>query len=109
MPLDDTEQSSEHPGLPVPVLSGDPKHLPFANHLHRLDSGNIHRAGRRRRPRTLHGPQPTFHVTVVGFDAVIRVAASSTPTTSAKVAFTLRFSNGSWIPAQFIPGKQVVS
>lgn len=38
--LIDTEQSTEHPSLPMQVLSGDPKHLPFANHLHRLDSRN---------------------------------------------------------------------
>jgi len=48
---------------------------------------------------TLHGPQPPFHMAVVGFDAVTRVAAGSMPTTTAQVAFTLQFSNGSWITA----------
>jgi hypothetical protein len=68
--LIDTEQSAEHPGLPVQVLSGDPKYLPFANHLHRLDSrddGSSSRCG----PRALHGPQASFHVPVIGFDAII--------------------------------------
>ena len=47
MALIDAEQSAEHPGLPMQVLSGDPKHLPFANHLHRLDPSN-YRAGQLR-------------------------------------------------------------
>jgi hypothetical protein len=56
MPLIKYRAERRTPGLPVQILSGDPKPLPFANHLHRLVSGN-HRAGRRRRPRTLHGPK----------------------------------------------------
>jgi hypothetical protein len=68
--LIDTEQSAEHPGLPVQVLFGDPKYLPFANHLHRLDSRDD-RAISRCRLRALHGPQPSFYVPVIGFDAII--------------------------------------
>ena len=86
-PLYEAEQGTEHPGLSVKVLSGDAKHLLFANHLHRLDSCN-HRARGRYHPRTLHGPQPPFNVPMVGFDSIICVGAGSVATTTMDSAFT---------------------
>jgi len=57
--LVETEQSAENPGLPVQVLFGDSKYLPFANHLHRLDPRDD-RASSRCGPQALHGPQARF-------------------------------------------------
>ena len=55
------------------VVSRDSQHLPFPNHLRRLDPLN-HRPSRLLGPRSLHRAQPPFHMPVVGFNAIIAVA-----------------------------------
>ena len=104
--LIDTEQGAEHPGLPVQVLSGDPKYLPFANHLYRLNSRDDC-ASSGCRPRALHGPQASFDVPVVGFDAIICVGSGSVTTTMTDLAFVLQFSNGGWITSQSVSSEYV--
>ena len=88
------------------VLSGDPKYLPFTNHLHRLNSRD-HRASGRCSPRALHGPQSPFVVAMVGLNAVIRVAAGSMTTRTTKFAVVLQFSNGGWITSQPVSDEHV--
>jgi hypothetical protein len=45
----------------------------------------------------MHAPQAPFDVAVVGFDAIVRVASRSMPTTATEFTFVLQFSNGRWI------------
>ena len=90
--LVETEKGTEHPGLSAKIRSGNPKHLSFANHLHRLDPRN-HSPRGRHRPRPLHRPQSPPHVPVIGFDAVVRIPASALTTRTTQFAFALQFPN----------------
>jgi hypothetical protein len=62
--------------------------LPFSNHLYRLDSRN-NRACGYYCPWALHGAQTAFDVPVIGFDAIVRVAAGSMPSTVMELRFLL--------------------
>jgi hypothetical protein len=43
---------------------------------------------------------------VIGFDPVIAISSSALPA-AVQLTFALQFSNGSWIAAQTVPGKNV--
>ena len=73
-----TQQSTEYPSLTVQVLPRDAEDLPFPNHVRCLDPLN-HHPRRAAGSWPLHRSQAAFDVTVIGFDPIIAVAASSLP------------------------------
>ena len=104
--LVETEEGAKHPGLSAKVGSGNPEHLSFANHLHRLDSRN-HRPRRRHRSWPLHGAQSTLHVSVIGFDAIIRITASSLTARTMQLALALQLPNRGGVASKFVLGEHV--
>jgi hypothetical protein len=74
--------------------------------LYCLDSSDYHACGRRG-SRTLHRAQASFDMTVVGFDAIIRVASDAMPTAVTELTFLLQFSNRGRITAQSISRENV--
>jgi hypothetical protein len=72
-----------------PVHAGSfcdhPEHLPFANHLHHLDSRDD-RAGSPHHSRPLHSVQSPFDLPVIAFDSIVW-AACSVATTTPDLAF----------------------
>jgi len=48
-----------------------------------------------------------FHVTMVGFDAIIGVGAGSVATPTMDLAFVLQFSNGGVITSQAVSGEHL--
>src|SRR5690349_1238155 len=86
------EHRRECPRLTPQIAPRNPKYLTFPNHLCRLDALN-RSPRRRRRSGSLHGPEPTLDVPVIGLDPVVRVSARSLSAAAVHMPLVLQFPN----------------
>jgi hypothetical protein len=102
----DSQESTEHPSLPMQILPRDPEYLALAYHPHCLDRLN-HRPRPRCRPRPLHGSQPPLDVTMIRFDPIVTVAPRTLTAMWSDVSFSLQFPYQSRIAPQPFPGEHL--
>src|SRR5215469_13359747 len=75
------------------IPPGNPEHLAFSDHVCCFDPLN-QCPSYSRGSGSLHGTQPSFNVTVIGFDAVIAVATRPLTTPLRHTTVGLQFTNG---------------